>query len=60
MKGKPLLREKKLDRRVNIMKRGYLVGVDVGGTFTDVFVLNLEFGHQNLSVFMSDQFCSFL
>ena len=30
MKGKPLLRKKKLDRRDNIMKRGDLVGVDVG------------------------------
>ena len=48
MKGKPLLREKKLDRRDNIMKRGDLVGVDVGGTFTDVFVLNLDEG--NISV----------
>ena len=48
MRGKPLLREKKLDRRVNIMKRGDLVGVDVGGTFTDVFVLNLDEG--NISV----------
>ena len=33
MRGKLLLREKKLDRRVNIMKRGDLVGVDVGGSF---------------------------
>ena len=48
MKGKPLLREIKLDRRDNIMKRGDLVGVDVGGTFTDVFVLNLDEG--NISV----------
>ena len=30
------------------MKRGDLVGVDVGGTFTDVFVLNLDEG--NISV----------
>ena len=26
------------------MKNGYLVGVDVGGTYTDVFVLNLNEG----------------
>ena len=36
MRGKPLLREKKLDRRVNIMKRGDLVGVDVLGDFVEV------------------------
>ena len=41
MKGTQV-HEKKLDRRDNIMKRGDLVGVDVGGTFTDVFVLNLD------------------
>ena len=42
MKGKPLLRKKELDRRDNIMKRGDLVGVDVGGTFTDVFCIELR------------------
>ena len=36
MRGKPLLREKILDRRDNIMKRGDLVGVDVLGDFVEV------------------------
>ena len=44
IKRRPYLSEKKIEKRVNLMKNGYLVGVDVGGTYTDVFVLNLNEG----------------